>query len=98
MIWKELVAALIRYVIVAVAGALVGRGVVGDDLASRIIEPATGAVVGVLIFALPVLWRYAVARFNALEKERLFTSNPANHSRADITKQTYDENSFVLPV
>lgn len=98
MIWQEFGGVVIRWLIVGIAGALVGYGVISQDLANRIIEPANSLIFGLVILIVPVLMKIAKARFDAFQKEKLYLTNPAHKSPGDVKREVWNENKFVSPV
>lgn len=100
MIWKEFAGAVVRWLIGGIAVALVARGVIGEGLAARIIEPASGVVVGLLVFIIPILWKIAVLRWKQFQEEKLFLANPNQATRTEVAAATWKEHKgkFILPL
>ena len=97
---KEFLTIVVRWLLLSVCGYLVAAGILPQHIADAIVSFTLSPLVGFIgLFGL-LLWRIAKKRFDELEREKLYTANPATKTRQDIKLETWKENKskFVLPI
>jgi hypothetical protein len=62
-VMKSLATALVRYALIAIGAFLVRKGIVDQDLINTAVPQLTITLVGAIILAIPVIWKYIRAKF-----------------------------------
>lgn len=62
---KEMIARLIRYLLLFVSGWLVTRGIIPQEFADTWLNETTTLIAGVILVSIPVVWGYLKAKFDA---------------------------------
>lgn len=57
-VWGALIGALIRWILMLIAGPLVAKGIIGDDLLERLMSEGTAQIVAGVISVGVLLWSF----------------------------------------
>jgi len=87
---KQMLGSIIRYFIIAAGSWLVGHDIVPKDLFDSWVSEFTSVVVGVLILAAAVAWRYLNARFNLLALIKAVQTDPPADDPIEIAAAVHN--------
>lgn len=83
-ITKQVIAAVFRWLIAFVGLWLVKRGIIDADTAAAWGNEVATIVVGLVVLAIPLIWKILNARFNILALIKAVQTDPPADTRSEI--------------
>ena len=81
---KQVIAAIVRGLLWSLGSFLVTKGYIDQGLADAFVGQLTGIVVGLLIIAATIFWKYLNAKFNILALIKAVQTDPPADDPAEI--------------
>lgn len=83
-ILKQVLAAVIRYFLASLAAFLITKGIIDPALADAFLGQATAVLVGVVIIAATIGWKYLNAKYHILSLIKAVQTNPPADTPAEV--------------
>lgn len=85
-ITKQVVAAVIRWMLASVGLWLVKSGIVDQQTADAWLNEVTATALGLIILAIPLIWKYLNARFHILALITAVQTDPPADTPREVKK------------
>jgi len=92
---KQVLAALVRYLLFAFGSWLVKKGIIDQQMADAWLTEASAIVAGTALLAIPLLWKVLNARFHFLALIKAVQTDPPADSPQEIKSAIQDVKAQV---
>ena len=94
-ITKQVAAAVIRWLLAGIGFWLVKSGIVDQQVADAWLNEITATLLGLLLLAIPLIWKYLNARFNILALIAAVQTDPPADTPREVKAAVADVKAEV---